>query len=147
MNEMEACKEWVQSEFSNIPTELIKKAYPYEKEELELLAGGTPSCLYCGAELEEDNLQPCPYCEKSEGVEYRPTLGWPACWGTMFHPEESLDEDWIRENTQKVVGCGFLIYDCDEVGILLGVDGAGYNFYDAHWLPLYQARGLKWHNK
>lgn len=27
-----------------------------------------------------------------------------------------------------------------------GIDGAGYNFYEAHWLPLYNARGLQWHD-
>jgi hypothetical protein len=65
----------------------------------------------------------------------------------MFHPECSLDEEWIRNNLEVVEACGFLIYDSDETGILLGVDGAGYSFYDAHWIPLYNARGLMWHTK
>lgn len=25
--------------------------------------------------------------------------------------------------------------------------GAGYSFYTEHWIPLYKARGLKWHDK
>ena len=25
------------------------------------------------------------------------------------------------------------------------IDGAGYDFYESHWIPLYKARGLQWH--
>lgn len=28
-----------------------------------------------------------------------------------------------------------------------GIDGAGYDFYEAHWEPLYKARGLHWHSE
>lgn len=24
---------------------------------------------------------------------------------------------------------------------------SGYDFYEAHWIPLYEARGLKWHKE
>ena len=43
--------------------------------------------------------------------------------------------------------CGFRIYKHEEWGCFFGIDGAGYNFYDAHWIPLYKARGLKWHDE
>ncbi len=113
----QAVRLWVNRDFSNIPTELIKKAFLENPEELELLSS-----------------------------EY-PELDYPAGWGTMFHPEFSLDEEWIRENIDEVEQCGFLVYDSDETGILLGVDGAGYDFYDAHWIPLYRKRGLQWHEE
>lgn len=49
--------------------------------------------------------------------------------------------DFIRENLQKVADCGFRIYEHDDYGIYLGIDGGGYDFYEAHWIPLYKAAG------
>ena len=43
-----------------------------------------------------------------------------------------------------MANCGFRIYEIDE-GIIFGIDGAGYSFYDEDWIPLYKARGLQWH--
>lgn len=44
--------------------------------------------------------------------------------------------------------CGFRIYESDDFGgYIFGIDGAGYDFYDAHWIPLYKARGLRWHKE
>jgi hypothetical protein len=47
----------------------------------------------------------------------------------------------------KMTECGFRVYQSEELGIFFGIDGAGYSFYDQHWLPLYNARGLQWHDK
>jgi hypothetical protein len=52
----EAVKLWVNRDFNNIPTELIKRAFKDNFEELELLTS-----------------------------EY-PELDWPAGWGWLFHP-------------------------------------------------------------
>lgn len=68
-------------------------------------------------------------------------------WSTMWTFGESLDEDWARENIQIMQDCGFRVYENDDFGIIFGIDGAGYNFYESHWIPLYKARGLKWHDK
>lgn len=146
----DAVRRW-QNTFSNIPTPLVARAYEYGDEGLELLAGGIPHCTYCGAESEEDKPEgkPCEYCDGNEDgeYEYRPVYGWPAAWGWMFQPNDSLDEDWIRDNPELAAQAGFLVYDCDEAGILLGVDEAGYSFLEEHWTPLYDLRGLKWHDE
>lgn len=72
---------------------------------------------------------------------------WLPMWGTMWTFPEGIDEDWARENLDLVAKCGFRIYEDYETGdIYIGIDGAGYNFYEAHWVPLYEARGLKWHS-
>ncbi len=68
-------------------------------------------------------------------------------WSTMWTFGESLDEDWARENIQIMQDCGFRVYENDDFGIIFGIDGAGYNFYESHWIPLYKARGLKWHDE
>lgn len=68
-------------------------------------------------------------------------------WGTLWTFEEGIDEQWCRDNLFAVSNCGFRIYeDCDSGDIYIGIDGAGYNFYEAHWIPLYKVRGLQWHN-
>lgn len=68
-------------------------------------------------------------------------------WGWLWNPNFSGDEDWIKNNLEIVKDCGFRIYESDEIGVMIGIDGAGYDFYDAHWIPLYKARGLKWHSE
>lgn len=60
-------------------------------------------------------------------------------WGYMWQPHP-WDVDWIRENLETVCACGFRVYEEDDFDILLGIDGCGYDFYEAHWIPLYKAR-------
>lgn len=83
------------------------------------------------------------WIEKVEDYDSR-EYGLPM-WGWLWNPL-SIDEAWIKDNLEIVAECGFRIYESDEVGVFIGVDGAGYDFYEAHWIPLYKARGLKWHN-
>lgn len=42
--------------------------------------------------------------------------------------------------------CGFRVYQHEEWGFFFGIDGAGYDFYSEHWIPLYKRRGLRWHD-
>ena len=70
-------------------------------------------------------------------------------WSTLWSPP-SIDQDWILgtycdNHLQEVADCGFRIYEQEDYGLLLGIDGAGYDFYESHWIPLYNARGLQWH--
>ena len=78
-------------------------------------------------------------------------------WGTMWSFGDSCDEQWLdmpeRDSDDGVTDgitvmsqCGFRIFKSYEFGYFFGIDGAGYDFYEAHWLPLYKARGLKWHD-
>jgi len=154
----DACKRWINRDFNAIPGSLIEKAYPVETlndgEGLELLAGGRYECPDCGIDSDEIFDEPTNRyrCEcgwegtfeelNHVGAEY----AYPAGWGTLFNPSNSSDDDWLRDNAQEVAKVGFLVYDCDETGILLGIDGGGYDFYEAHWTPLYKLRGLRWHD-
>lgn len=73
--------------------------------------------------------------------------GWLPMWGTLWTFGEDLDVDWARNNPEILAECGFRIFEDYETGdIYIGIDGAGYNFYEAHWIPLYKARGLQWHD-
>lgn len=67
-------------------------------------------------------------------------------WGTLWTFNDSSDEDWAENHLQEMTNCGFRIYESDELGIFFGIDGAGYDFYSEHWVPLYKACGLQWHD-
>ena len=70
-------------------------------------------------------------------------------WGTMWSFSDSSDDYWLTEDggLQKMADCGFTIFESEEFGYFFGIDGAGYDFYEAHWIPLYKARGLHWHKE
>jgi hypothetical protein len=146
MNIKEAARYWVRG-FNAIPQNLITKAYPYLNEDgLEVLVTDK-ECTYCGntdfEKNEEDELV-CSSCGHS-AEEYASEKYDLPMWGTMWTFEEGLDEDWARENLEIMHECGFWVYDSDELGLVFGIDGAGYDFYESHWIPLYKARGLQWH--
>lgn len=69
-------------------------------------------------------------------------------WGTMWSFGDSADDWWLEggNGIEIMSERGFRIYESDKFGYFFGIDGAGYNFYDAHWIPLYKARGLQWHD-
>lgn len=62
---------------------------------------------------------------------------------------DSIDEEWLGrdDNLRVMADCGFRIYEQEDIGYLFGIDGAGYDFYGEHWIPLYKARGLHWHKE
>ena len=73
-------------------------------------------------------------------------------WGTMWTFSDSCDEEWaageyIGPHLQEMADCGFRIYESEDFGIIFGIDGCGYDFFESHWIPLYKVRGLKWHNE
>lgn len=72
--------------------------------------------------------------------------GWLPMWGTLWTIDDPCDRRWFRDNLEAVADCGFLVYESDETDLLIGIDGAGYDFYSSHWEPLYRARGLQWHD-
>jgi hypothetical protein len=74
--------------------------------------------------------------------------GYLPMWGTMWAFGEGIDNSWLedREGLQAMANCGFRIYEQSDYEYLFGIDGAGYDFYEAHWIPLYKARGLQWHD-
>ena len=69
-------------------------------------------------------------------------------WGTMWSFGDSCDDYWLEEEDgiRIMSECGFRIYEHVAFGYFFGIDGCGYDFYEAHWLPLYNARGLQWHD-
>ena len=71
------------------------------------------------------------------------------CWGTMWSFGESVDVYWLANGAglMALSECGFRVFYHEDFGYFFGIDGAGYDFYTEHWIPLYKARGLHWHKK
>ena len=66
-------------------------------------------------------------------------------WGTLWSFSDRLDSKWLEAHLQEMAACGFRIYEQEDYGYVFGIDGAGYDFYEEHWIPLYLARGFRWH--
>lgn len=64
-------------------------------------------------------------------------------WGTMWQLP-AMDQDWAEKHLQEIADCGFRIFHSQDLEIIIGIDGGGYDFYEHHWIPPYIARGLKW---
>ena len=71
-------------------------------------------------------------------------------WGTLFEAKDQMLADKILENSDAIINnAGFTIVDVSKkdeegaygTGIFLGVNGAGYDFYEQHWVPLYRILG------
>ena len=144
--ELEMCHLWVERDFSSIPTALIEKAYKDDwYDAIEILAPtfenykkGYRKEYQCKIECDECTSEPC----RDAYDDWYPKI---PMWGWVFAPKDPIDREWIVNHADKVAKCGFIVYETDEIGVYLGVNGAGYDFYEAHWLPLYRTRGLKWH--
>lgn len=61
-------------------------------------------------------------------------------WDTWFQLEGSL-YDFVYRHMVEVADLGLVIIYHDEVLWGLGVDGAGYDFYEHHWIPLAKLYG------
>jgi hypothetical protein len=59
---------------------------------------------------------------------------------------ESGDDDCslAEAGWQNVGDTGLIAFDHDG-DLYLGRNGAGYDFFEAHWVPLYKALGYSWH--
>lgn len=154
----EAAQKWV-GEFNAIPQGMIAKLIKAEPEtwhEITVPNVGDRVYIYnksvfgeiiaCGKKIKVrlDDGKNISVGKNDIRLKYYDLL---PMWGTMWSFGESLDDFWLEEqNGVKLMSdCGFRIYKSDDFGYFFGIDGAGYDFYEQHWIPLYKARGLKWH--
>ncbi len=141
----EAVHAWV-AEFNAIPYTLLEKAYPgFEDDGVTTLVMDR-YCANCGNEFGTENEDGDTVCDRcGHGVDGWDTLDrWPM-WSTLWTFGSRFDEEWARTHLDEMRRCGFWVYESDELGLFFGINGAGYDFYEAHWTALYRARGLRWH--
>ena len=154
----QAAQKWVDS-FNAFPQDMILKLIKAEPEtwheitipsigdRVYVYSKSTYGQIYACLEkyrVELDNGKKVLADKDDVELEYYDVL--PA-WGTMWSFSESIDNFWMAEQNgiELMSDCGFRIYENDDFGYFFGIDGAGYDFYEQHWIPLYKARGLKWH--
>lgn len=163
MTVREATEQWLR-EFDAIQQDMIKKLMRFDPEDWHEVTQPTPGqrvYLYddsCGGEILKFNKQKLKYKVKRDyddktvwvtadefDVEFYEKL---PMWGTMWSFSNPCDIHWLEEGEgiEVLSRCGFRVYESREYGFFFGIDGAGYDFYEAHWIPLYRARGLKWHD-
>jgi hypothetical protein len=112
-----ATRAWISS-FHGIPREVVLKLLNAGDEIVEITPNSTEDC---------DSFLPM--------------------WGFMWCFSDSTDISWPEDenNLRAMADCGFRIYEQEDYGYIFGIDGAGYDFMEDHWIPLYKARGLMWH--
>ncbi|MBR1760926.1 MAG: hypothetical protein IJ741_07080 [Schwartzia sp.] len=159
----EAAEQWVR-EFDAIQTDMIKKLMKYEPEEWgEVTKGAVGDRAYvydecASGEIVKRNSETFESCIKLDRsgrkvwvkpgdfeLEYDERL---PMWGTMWSFHDPCDIHWLEEGDgiEVMSRCGFRVYESEEFGFFFGIDAAGFDFYEAYWIPLYKARGLQWHD-
>lgn len=159
----DAAHEWVR-EFNAIPQGMIEELMRHDIDSWhEVTTKSVGDRVYCyesgeygeietyNDETEKytvalDNREKVEVDESDMELEYYDGL---PMWGTMWTFGDSADDYWLSDldGIRLMSNCGFRIYEHDEWGYFFGIDGAGYDFYEAHWIPLYKARGLHWHDE
>ena len=165
----EACRAWVEG-FNAIPQSALRKIVDHDDSIQEITPPAVGDRVYIFDDDEHSGeygkITETKYDEEEDlylikldnggdavlskdcfEVEYENF--WPI-WGYLWSFGEQIDEDWVRgtyceSHLQEMANCGFRIYDSEDFGLIFGIDGAGYSFYDSHFVPLYKARGLQWH--
>lgn len=163
MTRLDAAHEWVR-EFNAIQQGML---YPFMKDgslsEVTVPATGDRVCVLHGSTEEpygsitkydvERNLYTIELDDGKE-VKLNPEDfeverdDYFPMWSVMWSFGDNCDDYWLEEEDgiRIMSECGFRIYEHEEFGYFFGIDGCGYDFYEAHWLPLYNARGLQWHD-
>lgn len=155
----QAVHDFVDREFKGIPTSMIEvylqaneegieditplkvgdTYHLYDtEEEVEVLSYDPSSDMYT-VQLEDGSEKEIERFEVSENNYMGREL---PMWGTMWLCEKGYWSHHINE----LANAGFTVFDLkDENQLLVGIDGAGYSFFESHWEPLYDSMGYKWH--
>ena len=164
----EACQLWVERDMSQVPMSVVEKLMqvsdysditeitpPAEYDHISIFSGdyaGEDGEIVRHVDGDEYTVQldsdeyPDPVTVSSDEFDVERDDVLPM-WGTMWAFEDRCDINWLEDDLQAVADCGFRIYESEDYEYLIGIDGAGYDFYEAHWIPLYKARGLHWHKE
>lgn len=62
-------------------------------------------------------------------------------WSTLWALNGEPDYSEIAMYNE----CGISVYRTESDDFFIGINGCGYDFYEAHWLPLYRKMGICWH--
>ena len=143
-NDLDLVKRRVNEDFNDIRLENVQKIFPNWFEDTLTVEPTDEEVLdnYNKKSMSEDEL----FEAKMEMMDTQREV----MWGTLFEAKSSYISDAILEASDEIITqAGFTIIDLSrenegefETGVFLGVNGMGYDFYDAHWIPLYKIFGL-----
>ncbi len=162
MTKLDATREWVRG-FNTFPRKMIENLMsnnPDEWMEVTLPSAGDKVYVYDVPEgfphegtIHNYDMDSDLYCIELDTGE-RLSVGYDdfeverynnglPMWDTLWQFGDSADDYWLEEmnGIQIMSDCGFRIYSHEEFGYFFGIDAAGLDFYEAFWLPLYNARG------
>lgn len=163
----DAAHEWVR-EMNAVPTDMVRdcvREHEWKITELTPITKGDNVCFWDGVTVRGQGLD--GYGEVVEVLDEQYKVrdsetdwillvdkdrvevecrDWLPCWGTMWMTNDSADDYWIENHLEEMAQCGFRIFEHEDYGYIYGIDGAGYDFYSEHWIPLYKVRGLRWHD-
>lgn len=150
---------WV-AQLADVPASVLQKMarsdesmYSYSSPSLRLIASPNVVCGRCLYTYDGDEIVTRPITDNGDGDVFVPCdncgfdLGWemqepstfPCGWSTLFAPR-GPDRRWFVEHADRVAKLGFFVFESEDYGVLLGIDAAGFDFYDAYWRPLLQLR-------
>lgn len=59
-------------------------------------------------------------------------------WSTLFEAKDSFMSDWLTGHVDELYDAGIGVIDAiGSLNAMMFIAGAGYDFYGAHWIPLY----------
>lgn len=159
----EATREWLNCSFDAIDTCILRKLYNYDPDDWhEVTEPSVGESVYVYSESEtgeivsydeENGFEIELYASKKtifaakDDFEREDDTFWPM-WNTMWTFRDGADIWWMENGGIEALSrCGFRVYESEAFGFYFGIDGAGYSFIHEHFVPLYKARGLQWHDE
>lgn len=63
-------------------------------------------------------------------------------WGTMWAFDDWVDQEWLEnyDGLEIMRELGFILVHHEEWGYFFGIDGAGFDFFESYWTPLFKKR-------
>ena len=144
MTNLDIVKRRVNEDFNDIRLENVQRIFPNWYEETLTVEPTDKEVLYNynKKSMTEDELEDA----KMEMMDTQREV----MWGTLFEAKNKFVAEDIIDNSDAIISdAGFTIIDLSrenegeyETGVFLGVNGMGYDFFDAHWIPLYKILGV-----
>ena len=140
MNKREAIGKFVGRDFHSIPLEWVQAVAETKKTDIyPWPMWGTMWIVenYLGEKLMENAIQVIPQ-EDCENHDKHDTCD-------ICEDYEEMEGAWnIKDKDGRSTAA--YIYEIDDVYVM-GIHGAGWNFYDGVWDKLYELLGLTWHKE
>lgn len=135
-------RDWISLNFDSVPSDAIVKIFGGDEiDALVRVLSEREDCAECSGEGYTDDPEAdwgSDACKACDGTGYtkddesRELYGWPAAHATLWQCEDR------PEIVDALLASGFIVYRPAHTfdGLIVGIDGGGYSFIGAHWIPL-----------